>query len=130
MKGKISRPRSRSKKPGWQQDIAGERIDILMKLAGKEFKGHPERSNRYVELARKIGMRYNVRIPKASRNFCKKCYKFIVPGKNSVVRSSARTRSMETKCLECGEVTRMPYAIEKRKQIKHEKKNMKQGASK
>ena len=118
MKGKDCRPRKRSSKPGWQQEIAEERMGILLNLAGKEFSSHSERSDRYVELARKIGMRYNVKIPKVSRSFCKKCYKYIVPGKNCIVRSSAKTRSMEVKCLECGMVTRLPYAKEKGKKIK------------
>jgi len=122
MTAKESRPRNRSSKPGWQQEIAEERIRILLTLAGKEFGKHPERSDRYVELARKIGMRYNVKIPKASRRFCRKCYKYIVPGKNCVIRSNARTRSIEVKCLECGGVTRMPFAREKGKKDKLDKK--------
>ena len=68
--------RKPSRKQEWQKKIASERINILFRLASEEFKKHPERSNRYVELARKIGMRYNVRIPKLlKRRFCKKCHK-------------------------------------------------------
>ena len=45
-------------------NIAGERIDILFNLAEEEAKAHKfQRANRYVDLARKIGMRYNVRVP-------------------------------------------------------------------
>ena len=51
-----------AKRPESWVRIAGERIDILLGLAGKEAKKHPERARRYVELARKIGMRYNVRL--------------------------------------------------------------------
>ena len=35
-------------------NIAKERMDILFSLAEKEFIEYPERSHRYVELARKI----------------------------------------------------------------------------
>lgn len=115
MKGAKSGVRSR-KKPGWQQDIALERIEILFSLAGKEFARHPDRSHRYAELARKIGMRYNVSIPKQiKRRICNKCNRYLFPGKNSKVRSSSSTLAMEVKCLECGHVARYPYAREKRK---------------
>lgn len=66
--------RERTKKPVFQSRIAKERIEILLDLAKKEFKNHPERSKKYVELARKIGKRYNVRLTKKQkRSFCKKC---------------------------------------------------------
>src|SRR3989344_6871961 len=45
-------------KPDWQQKIAEERIKILFDLAKKEFEKNPQRSRRYVELARNIGTRY------------------------------------------------------------------------
>jgi len=32
---------------------------------------HPERARRYVELARKLGMRYNVRVPARQALLCK-----------------------------------------------------------
>ena len=115
MKGAKSGVRSR-KKPGWQQEMARERIEILFSLAGKQFPRHPDRSHRYAELARKIGMRYNVRIPKQiKRRICNKCNRYLFPGKNSTVRSNSSTLAMEVKCLECGHVARYPYSKEKRK---------------
>ena len=45
---------ARGTKPNWMIDIAQERMDILFNRAEKEYKEHPERSHRYVELARKI----------------------------------------------------------------------------
>jgi len=63
--------RARGRKPLWQQKIARERIQILFSLAEKEIKKHPERSRRYIELARKLGLRYNVRLPRElKRKFC------------------------------------------------------------
>lgn len=41
------------RKPEWQEDIAKERIEILFRLAENEFKKYPERSRRYIQLARK-----------------------------------------------------------------------------
>jgi len=114
MKGKGSRGGKRSK-PGWQQEMAKERIMILFGLAGKEFDRHPGRSHRYVELARKISMRYNVKMPKQlKRRICNNCHKYLFPGKNCVVRSNSMSQSMEIKCLECGKVHRYPYVKEKR----------------
>jgi ribonuclease P protein subunit RPR2 len=104
----------RRSKPAWQQEIAEERVRILFGLAGEEFPSKPKRSDRYVDLARKIGMRYNVSIPRELRpRFCKSCYAYLVPGKNSVTRTSGKTQSLETKCLGCGSVSRHPYSKEK-----------------
>ena len=48
----------RGKRPNWMLEIAEERMDILFSQAEKEFNEHPERSHRYVELARKISKKY------------------------------------------------------------------------
>lgn len=105
--------RKRSSKPAWQREIAQERIGILMGFAATESSAHQERSDRYAQLARKIGMRYNVKIPAHLRRMCKGCDGFLVPGKNCVIRTSARTRSVQTRCLRCGRVSRHPYAKER-----------------
>jgi ribonuclease P protein subunit RPR2 len=110
----MKKSRERSSKPAWQMEIAGERMGILMGLAQVEFATHPARSDRYAELSRKIGMRYNVKVPRAVRSrMCRGCQGFLVPGRNSVVRTSAKTLSVETKCLKCGNVSRHPYAKER-----------------
>ncbi len=103
-----------SKKPDWQIEIAKERIQILFDLAKREFKNNPNYSNRYVELARKIGMRYNVIIPKdLKRLFCKKCYSYLVPGFNSIHRTNRNQQSMEVRCKNCNNMMRFPYRKEK-----------------
>ncbi len=100
----------RSQKPEWQQQIAKERIEILFSLADKEFKHHPERSRRYVELARKIGLRYNVRLSKdKKREFCKNCDTLLKPGITSQVRLDKKTKSIRVICLNCRKVYRYPY---------------------
>ncbi|MBU2564846.1 MAG: ribonuclease P protein component 4, partial [Candidatus Thermoplasmatota archaeon] len=55
--------------------IVNGNFDRLFTLAEKEsLKHNMDRADRYVELARKIGMRYNVSIPaKYKRRFCKHC---------------------------------------------------------
>ena len=112
---KVKGRRSRAK-PESQVRIAEERIGILFGLAGKEFAKNPDRSHRYAALARKISMRYNVRIPKQLKGrLCNYCYRYLFPGKNSVVRSNSMRQAMEVKCLACGKVSRYPYSKEKMK---------------
>lgn len=100
----------RSQKPEWQTKIAKERIEILFSLAKKEFKNHPERTKRYVELARKIGLRYNVRLSQElKREFCKNCLSLLKPGVTSQVRLDRKNRTVNTICLNCNKVYRYPY---------------------
>ena len=100
----------RSKKPEWQQQIANERIEILFNLAEKEFKKHPARSQRYVQLARKIGLRYNVRLIKTlKRRFCKNCNILLKSGITSRTRLDSRKRTIIIKCLNCNKIYRQPY---------------------
>jgi ribonuclease P protein subunit RPR2 len=67
--------------------IAKERIEVLFGQARQSFHGHPERSNRYVALARRIAMRQRVRIDREfRRQYCHHCYAFLVPGQNMRVR--------------------------------------------
>lgn len=115
MTKETQKSRKRKDKQAWIQDIASERIDILFRLAKGAHKTHPERSNRYVELARKIAMRYNVKIPKSyKRNICKYCYRYIFPGTNCIVRQESKNKTITIKCLECEKVTRIPYSKEKK----------------
>jgi len=100
----------RGKKPEWQQKIARERIKILFNLAEKEFEAHPKRSRRYVELARKIGLRYNIRLgKKLKRKFCKNCNSLLIPGKTSQVRLKSGKKTVTVRCLKCNKVYRYPY---------------------
>lgn len=72
-------------KPINQIKIAKERINILFKEADKAAKNKKiEMANRYINIARKIGMRYNVRIStELRRKFCRKCKKFLYPNLSS-----------------------------------------------
>jgi len=90
-------------------DIAEERIDILFEAAESAAKEHDiVRSHRYVELARRIGMRYNLRIPSKHRpHFCRSCYAFLMPGVNATIRT--RSSRVVTSCRECGRINRLPF---------------------
>jgi len=104
----------RGRRPRWMLKIAEERIHILFMLADKEFKEHPQRSNRYVKLARNIATKYNIKMPKIwKRRFCKNCYLFLKPGCNCRVRLSKSC--VVISCLECGNLMRIPYIKEKKK---------------
>jgi len=91
-------------------DIAKERIERLLELAREEFEKNPERSRDYIKLARKIGMRYNVRLKKEQkRSFCKKCNQLLIPEKNSKVEIDSEKKLKIIKCLNCGNIYRYPY---------------------
>ncbi len=108
--------RRRSVQNPFYRQIAEERIGILFNLAKKEFDTHPDRSRRYVQLARKIGMRYNVRLAHdVKRSFCKECGTLLVPGKTSIVRTNARERALRIKCLNCGHYYRYPISLKRAK---------------
>lgn len=83
-----------------RKEIALERIYRLFELAETEFPKHPERSKRYVELARKIGTRNKAIIPaELKKQFCKKCGSFLVKGKNAEWKEKGEL--VEIKCKEC-----------------------------
>lgn len=92
-------------KPRWQQETAKERINILFSSAEREFRQRPDRSRRYMELASRIAMRYNMRLPQnLKRRFCKECYMYLVPGASCRVRLIGGSKIMT--CSSCGHVTR------------------------
>jgi RNase P subunit RPR2 len=95
--------------------IAKERIEILLGLARRIYKKNPKLAKRYVKLARKVGMKCNVRIPKEERLFiCKNCNMPLILGINCRVRvrSKGGTKTVVT-CLECDSKRRYPALKEK-----------------
>ena len=93
--------------------IALERIYHLFNEAEKIFPRSRDLANRYVQLARKIGMRHRVRIPKKlQRRFCKHCYTYLVPGVNCRIR--LRPSMVIYYCLECKRFMRFPHRKEER----------------
>jgi ribonuclease P protein subunit RPR2 len=103
--------KSRRAKPGWQKDLAKERIETLFGEADRCFHDYPEKSHRYIGLARRIGMRYRTRMPPhLKRKFCKHCYSYLRPGVNCTFRlSQKRYPKVVITCKECGKVMRIPY---------------------
>ena len=87
---------------------------ILLDKASDVFKREKGLANRYVTLARKISMKYKVRIPrKYKRRFCKHCYHYLVPSK------TCRVRLIKHKvvyyCLNCKKFMRFPYNKKKKR---------------
>ncbi|MEM0372713.1 MAG: ribonuclease P [archaeon] len=92
----------RGKKPKWVADLARSRINRLLELAGENKRTRPERSRRYVQLARRISERYNVRMTQEQKKlFCKRCSSYFT-GSNSKVRIAPKTRALVRVCLICG----------------------------
>jgi len=99
-----------SKKPTWQREIAKERIQILFDLARKSLETHPNRSRRYIELARKIGLRYNIRLAKEQKkSFCKKCNTMLIAGKTATIRLDSNHGILTIKCQNCKNIYRHAY---------------------
>jgi|SRR3989344_4829863 len=87
--------------------IAKHRIRKLFSEADKIFSKNSKLADRYIELARKIGMKMNVRLPKRfKRKFCKHCYHYLKPGVNSRVR--IHKHRVIIYCLNCKKYTRIP----------------------
>lgn len=89
-------------------------MDILFEMAEEEaHRGNLPRANRYVRLARRLGMRYNVPFSSSyRRRYCRGCGTFLAPGTAATVRLR-RSRVVVT-CKACGRVARYPYLREVR----------------
>ncbi len=89
--------------------IARKRIEILLEEAKKAaLEDELERSDRYVELARKIGMKHNLPLEsKHKRRICKNCYSYLHPIKTCKVR--IKDGKIVTKCFKCGTINRFGY---------------------
>lgn len=91
---------------GFVEKIAVERIWRLFELAEQEFLKHPERSRRYVQLAKRIAERNNVSIPKELRTeFCKYCSAYLKLGKNAKLR--VKGKMLLLTCMECNKTRKM-----------------------
>lgn len=89
--------------------IPEERVDRLTALAREAVaEGDTERSREYVRLARRIGERHRLCLPREFRRFtCDACDAFLVPGVNARVR--LQSGRVVITCEECGEIARYPY---------------------
>ncbi|MDM7935446.1 MAG: ribonuclease P [Methanothrix sp.] len=88
------------------RDLALQRMERLFYLAAEEHPLHPERSDRYVEIAMRIATRIRVRMPGyLKRQFCKQCGCFL-PASETRVR--LRSGVLTSTCLRCGWQRRRP----------------------
>ncbi len=89
--------------------VALERIADLFAQAERESTGTlPDLSDRYVALARRIGMRYNVRLlPEYQELYCRGCSRYWVEGRT--VRTRLREGVRVRTCLGCGRRRRVRY---------------------
>ncbi len=94
--------------------IAEERIRRLFELADRRIAGDRDDrerlADRYVELARSIGMKYNISIPAdLRRKYCHECLSFLKPGVNCQVRINSKNSTVNYHCRKCGEVNRYGF---------------------
>ena len=96
-----------------ERRIALERIEALFGLAEKAaLQGHAARARRYVDLARRLGMRSNARVPRAfKRRCCKARLAYLVPSVNARVRVGRGHVAIT--CLSCGAIQRFPFGAER-----------------
>ncbi len=88
--------------------IAMERIYDLFEEAEKAYKKNHQLANRCIQLARKIQMKYKVRMPaELKRKFCKHCLHFLVPSLNCRVR--LQKNHIVYYCLDCKKFTRFVH---------------------
>ena len=88
--------------------VAADRVNELFGLAEVEAaRGPTGFANRYVTLARKVGMRYNVRLlPEYRELYCRGCSVYWVEGRT--VRTRLRSGRRVRTCLVCGRTRRVP----------------------
>jgi len=94
-----------------QKIIAKKRIDKLFSIAyDNALDGKFSLANRNVEIARKLSMKYLVKIPKEQKlRFCKHCYSYLLPGQNCRVR--VNRGKLIVFCSTCKKYYRMPLKI-------------------
>ncbi len=89
-----------------ERRVAEERIKKLLEMAEEKKFDNYDLSRRYIELARKIAMKYRIKIPREQkRKFCKKC---LYPYRHDRVRVRIKKGRVIVTCLNCGYVRRFP----------------------
>ena len=86
-----------------KKEIATKRMYILFKNAVSNARTNADLAERQAITAKKISMKYKIRMPYEIRScFCKKCKKFIVPGINSKIRvGRSNVKSIRITCNFC-----------------------------
>ena len=80
-------PRKHYRKPMKQIEIANNRIRFLFDEADNVFKTDSKLSDKYVKMARRIAMKYKIKLTSIlKKKFCKHCHKYLAYGVNCRVR--------------------------------------------
>jgi len=88
-----------------KKEIAYQRVERLISIALETAKYNLDLAMKQGELARKICLRFNLRLPfELKRFFCHGCKKFMVYGINSRVR--LRGKVLIVTCLNCKHIYR------------------------
>ncbi|MBW2966950.1 ribonuclease P [Candidatus Woesearchaeota archaeon] len=98
-----------------QEDIKHAKLHIasLLDQAKSVAKDDPSLANRYVTLARKVAMKFKVRLaPGQRRLFCPHCYRFLT-SKNRRVR--VHEHRIIYYCLDCKKFWRKPLILGREK---------------
>lgn len=81
-----------------QEHLRKIALERIIQLFGEAEK-NSSKANRYVQLARKIAMKINLRIPKQyKRKFCKHCYNYFQKGN---YRIRTRNKMIIYYCRKC-----------------------------
>ena len=91
-----------------KKEIATQRILILFENAVSNASKNPRLAERQAQIARKISMRFKIKMPWQIRtSFCKKCKKFIVPTISSKVKvGRTSVKSIRITCYFCNHTYR------------------------
>ncbi|MBN1156534.1 ribonuclease P [Candidatus Woesearchaeota archaeon] len=96
-------------KPREQQELAAKAVEKYFRAAERFFRDDKEIANNCVKEARKVAMKFKVRIPsKYKRRMCKKCLSYLVPGVNC--RTRLKNKNVITYCFNCKNVMKVGYS--------------------
>ncbi len=100
-------PRKYPKRTHKIQQIAKKRINFLFNEAKAVFKKDSKLSDKCVKQARRIAMKYKIRLPSSlKKRFCKNCHNYLVPGVNCRVR--LHKHRLIYYCMSCKHFMRHP----------------------
>ncbi len=101
-----------------EKETARERIERLVGMAYEIRRKDKALARRYIQIARNIGMRCNVRLPKEMKLYiCKRCNTLLIPGDTCRVRVRPECGTkLALTCLECGAVKRIAGLKEQKRE--------------
>ena len=83
-----------------KKEIARNRIKTLFNEADSVFDEDFKLANKYVKTARKIAMKFNIKLGRDFKSkFCKYCYFYLKPGANCRVRT--KNGNVVYYCMNC-----------------------------